>query len=135
MALSRALQRVGYSSGLCRSLKMIFPSGENQYGGMALKGSREDLCALHAQANAVVLDSRKSGLGDAGALRELILAKALQLANDTHGFAGRDGNAFLRGMKLLHLRPPVVMRGDRNHLEELLARHRAVKNSELQPES
>ena len=55
--LSRALQRVGCSSGLCRSLKMIFPSREDQHGGMALEGSREDLCALHTKANAVVLDS------------------------------------------------------------------------------
>jgi len=36
VALSRALQRVGCSSGLCRSLKMIFPSREDQHGGMAL---------------------------------------------------------------------------------------------------
>ena len=61
---------------------MIFPSGEDQYGGMAFKGSREDLCALHAQANAVVLDCRKSGLGNTGALRELILAETLQLPKD-----------------------------------------------------
>ena len=56
VALSRALQRVGCSSGLCRSLKMIFPSREDQHGGMALEGSREHLCALHTQANTVVLD-------------------------------------------------------------------------------
>src|SRR6266571_8376634 len=114
---------------------MIFPSREDQHGRMALEGSREHLCAFHTQANAVVLDRRKSGLGDARALRELVLAKALELAGDAHGFSGRDSDAFLRGTKLLHLRPPIVMRGDRNHLEELLARHRAVKNSVLQPKS
>src|SRR3990172_1292775 len=114
---------------------MIFPSREDQHGGMTLEGSRENLCALHAQADAVVLDRRKSGLGDPRALRELILAKALQLANDAHRFASRDGDAFLRGTKLLHLRPPIVMSGDRDHLEKLLAGHRAVKDSVLQPES
>ena len=57
------------------------------------------------------------------------------VANDPHGFAGRDSDALLRGTKLLHLRPPIVVSGDRDHLEELLARHRAVKNPVLQPES
>ena len=114
---------------------MIFPSGEDQYGGMAFQGSREDLCALHAQANAVILDCRKSSLGDAGALRQLILAKTLQLANDAHGLASLDGDALLRGTKLLHLGSPVVMSVDLNHLEELLVRHRAVKDPILQPES
>jgi transposase len=131
----RALQRVGCSSGLCRSLKMIFPSREDQHGRMALEGSREHLCALHTQPNTVVLNRRKSSLGNARAPCELILAKALQLANDSHGFAGRDSDAFLRGTKLLHLRPPIVVCGDRDHLEKLLAGHRAVKNSVLQPES
>src|SRR3989338_8616292 len=68
VALSRALQRVGCSSGLCRSLKMIFPSREDQHGGMALEGSREHLCALHTQANTVVLDRGKSSLWNARAL-------------------------------------------------------------------
>ena len=135
VAPSRALQRVGCGSGLCRSLKMIFPSGEDQYGGMAFKGSREDLCALHAQANSVILDCRKSCLGDTGALRQLILAKTLQLANDAHGLAGRNGDAFFRRTKLLHLGSPVVMSVDLNHLEELLVRHGAVKNPVLQSES
>ena len=135
VALCRALQRVGCSSGLCRSLKMIFPSGEDQYRRMAFEGSRKDLCALHAQANAIILDCRKSGLGNTGALRQLILAKTLQLADDAHGFASRNGDAFSRGTKLLHLGSPVVMSVDLNHLEELLVRHRAVKDPVLQTES
>src|SRR5712691_2849279 len=91
---------------------MIFPSREDQHGGMALESSREHFCALHAQADAVVLDRRKSGLRNTCTLRELILAKALQLANDAYRFAGRDRDAFLRGTKLLHLRPPIVVRTD-----------------------
>ena len=114
---------------------MIFPSGEDQYRRMTFEGSREDLCALHAQANAIILDCRKSSLGNSGTPRELILAKTLQLANDTNGFAGRDGDALPRGTKLLHLGSPVVMSVDLNHLEELLVRHRAVKDPVLQTES
>jgi hypothetical protein len=87
VALSRALQRVGCGSGLRRSLKMTFPSREYEHGGMALEGSREYLCSLHAQADAVVLDCRKSSLGNTSVLRELILAKTLQLANDAHRLA------------------------------------------------
>src|ERR1035438_8643165 len=98
----RSAARFSCSSGLCRSLKMIFPSREDEHGGMALERSREHLCAFHTQSNAVVLDRRKGGLRNASALRELILAKSLQFANDAYRFAGRDGDAFLRGTKLLH---------------------------------
>jgi hypothetical protein len=66
---------------------MIFPPRENQHGRMALEGFREHLCAFDAKANAVVLDSGKSSLWDTRALRELVLAQALQLANDAHGLA------------------------------------------------
>ena len=34
--------------------------------------------------------------------RQLILAEALQFANDAHGFSDRYVNTFLRGTKLLH---------------------------------
>ena len=67
---------------------MIFPTREHQHGRVALEGSREYLCPLHAQADAVILDRGKSGLSNTGALRELILTKALQLANDAYRFAG-----------------------------------------------
>src|SRR5205807_8847016 len=65
VALSRALQRGGCSSGLCRSLEVIFPSREHQHCRVALESFREHLCALNTQANAVVLDGGESGLGNA----------------------------------------------------------------------
>jgi len=41
---------------------MVFPSGEHQHGGMAFESLGEHLRALHAQANAVILDGGKGGL-------------------------------------------------------------------------
>ena len=57
MALSRALQRVGCSSGLCRSLEMILPPREDQHCGMAPKGSRENLLGTHRTPEALALAS------------------------------------------------------------------------------
>ena len=102
---------------LCRSLEMIFPSREYQHGRMAFEGFREHLCAFNAKANTVVLDGGKSGLRDTRALRDLVLAQALQLSNNAHGLANRDSDALLRRAKLLHLRPPIIMRGDCHHLK------------------
>src|SRR5512134_3680238 len=112
---------------------MIFPSREYQHGRMALEGLCEHLCALNAKANAIVLDGRKSGLWDTRALRELVLAQALQLANDAHGLAYRDGDALLRRAKFLHLRPPIIMRCDGYHLKQLLLWRGAVDHAPLQP--
>ena len=57
---------------------------------MALEGSRKHLGTLDPEADTIVLDRGKSGLRNASALSELILAQALQLANDAHRFT--DGN-------------------------------------------
>ena len=72
---------------LCRSLQMIFPSREHQHGGVALEGSRKDFSTLNSQADAIILDSRERCLWNARALRELVLAQTLKLANDAYGLA------------------------------------------------
>jgi len=102
---------------------------------MALEGFCEHLCALNSKANTIVLDGRKSGLWDTRAPRELVLAQALQLADDAHGLAYRDGDALLRRAKLLHLRPPIIMWGDGHHLKQLLLWRGAVDHAPLQPKA
>jgi hypothetical protein len=54
---------------------------------VALERSREHFRSFDAQAYAIILDRRQSGLWNARVLRELILAETLQLANDAHGLA------------------------------------------------
>ena len=48
---------------------------------MTFEGARKNLGPLHSKTDAIVLDRRKSGLRNAGAFRELVLAQPLQLAD------------------------------------------------------
>jgi len=47
------------------------------------------------------------------------LGKHLRAFNNAHGFADRYSDALPCGAELAHLRPPIVMCGDRYHLKQL----------------
>jgi hypothetical protein len=74
---------------------MIFPPREDQHGGMALEGSREDLRALHTKANAVVL----IGQWVTSIYGKLGVAKRLKLyaAAITHGLDKTPGLKSMTG--------------------------------------
>jgi hypothetical protein len=69
---------------------------------MTLKRSRKHLGSFNPEADAIILDRGESCLRDAGALGELILAKALQLANDAHGLPDRNPESTLGRAKISH---------------------------------
>ena len=91
---------------------MIFPSGEYQDGRVAFECLGENLCTLYTKTDSIIFNRGKRGLRNTCAIRELILAQALQLTHDAHGLAHRHGDAFLRGTELTHLRLPIVMGSD-----------------------
>jgi hypothetical protein len=72
---------------LCRRFDVIFPPGEDQHRGMTLERSRKNLRPLDPKADTIVLNRGKGSLSNARALGELVLAQALQLANDAHRFS------------------------------------------------
>ena len=63
---------------------------------MALEGLGKNLGALDTQTNAVVLDGRNGGLGNAGKTSQLALAQFLEFTKNTHGLADRDADAATR---------------------------------------
>jgi hypothetical protein len=76
----------GLAALLCRRRKMTFPTRENQDRRMALERSSKHLGTLNTQPDTIIFDGRQSGLGNASALRKLVLAQTLQLANDAYRF-------------------------------------------------
>ena len=80
-------RRVRLTVRLRRTFGRLLPARKYQYGGMAAKRAGEDLRSLNAKPHPVALNRRQSGLWNAAQFGKRILAKALQLANDTHGFA------------------------------------------------
>jgi len=94
---------VGWIEGLCGSFLGRIPSGENQYGWMALQRLGENLRSLHPKAHTVIFDSGKGSLWYSRQLSELVLAQALKFADDAHGLADRHFNSLPRRTKLLHL--------------------------------
>ena len=93
---------VGCIGWLCCRFKMVLPSGEHQNGGMALECACDHFGAFDPKAHAIVLNRRKRCLWYPGARGELILAKALQLADDADGLANGNINALFSGTKLTH---------------------------------
>ena len=57
---------------------------------MATQCAGQNLGAFDTQPNTIVFDSGKRCLGNAAQLRQLVLAEALQLANDANGLADRN---------------------------------------------
>jgi len=86
----------GSSAWLCRCFSWQHPSWEYQHSRMTLERARQNLGSLHTQANSVVLDGRKGGLGNPRALRQLILAQALELPNNAHRLPDRHCNTLPR---------------------------------------
>jgi hypothetical protein len=103
-----------------RRLLIGIPSGKHQHRGMALKGSSKDFRAFHTKANAVVLDGRNRSLRNTREFCQLILTEFLKLANDANRFANTDRGAALSWTELTHLRPPIIVCGDRHDLKQLL---------------
>src|SRR5262252_10468951 len=72
------------------SVNRMLPARKDQDSGMTTKRTRQHLSTLDTQTDAPVLDSRQRRLRDATKLGQLILAEALELADDTHRFPRRD---------------------------------------------
>ena len=68
--------------------------GEYQNSRMTLERPGEDLRPLDTQTDAIVLDGRNGGLGNAGQASQLALAQLLEFTKNAHRLTDRDGNTF-----------------------------------------
>src|SRR5215471_6427610 len=111
----------------------MLPARKDQDGWMTTERTRQHLSALDTQTNAPVLDRRQRCLRDATKFGQLILAEALEFADDTNRFPRRDVDTLFRGTELAHLCSPIIMCSDGDDLEEHLSGKDAVDDAVLQP--
>ena len=123
------------SAGLGRVFNRDFPAREHQYGGVATERSCKNLGTLDAKTNTIVLNGRKSRLGDPTQLGKLILAQALKLTQDAHRFPDRYFSTLLGRAKFFHSGSPIVVRCDRHDLKDQLVWKNTVDHSKLGPKS
>jgi len=102
---------------------------------MATQRTRENLGPFDSEADAIVLDRRKGRLRHTAPLGELVLAQTLKFPDNANRFSDRDFCAFLRRAKLIHLKSPVIVGGNRHDLKCELFRNDAVDQSKLRPKS
>src|SRR6266446_1398898 len=100
---------------------------------MATQRTCQHLGTLHTQAHTIVLDSGERCLGNTAELCQLVLAVALQLANNAYRFPNRDLNTLLRWAKLIHSGSPIVVSSDRDDLKTHVCSQDPVDDSILQP--
>ena len=110
-------RHVRLTAGLGRRFNGHCPAREYKHCGMTPERARKHLGAFDAKANTIVFDRGKRRLRDTTQLGKLILAQTLKLAHNAHRFANRNLDALLGRAKLLHLRSPIVMCGDRHDLK------------------
>ena len=75
----------------CRFTRDV-PVRENQYRGVDLECSSEDLGSFDSEIDSISLDSGDRGLRNACEFRKLILAQLLKFTNNPDGFTDGDLN-------------------------------------------
>src|SRR5690606_24115446 len=91
----------------------------------------KDLRAFHAKPNTIVLNGRDRRLRDPREGGKVVLTQLLKLAQDPNRLSDGDLNTLLRRTKILHLRPPVVMSGERHHENPDLGDFNSVDDTPL----
>lgn len=79
------------------------PAWEYQHSGVALQCGTQHLGAFDTQIDAPIFDAGDGCLRDSTQCRQLRLAEALQLTEDSHRLANRDLDAFFGRNVFVHI--------------------------------
>src|SRR6266542_3648891 len=85
----RQSQRPAFASTSGRGFGGLLPTGKHQHCRMTAECARKHFRTLDTEADPIVFDRGQRSLRDTTQLSELILAEALEFANDPNGFTHR----------------------------------------------